>query len=225
MPASKNRKARLILSLRHAGVQNMTVLNAMEAVPREHFIPGSMADQAYEDVALPIGLGQTISQPSVVAKMSEALEVTDRHKVLEIGTGTGYQACVLSRLARRVYTIERHRALYEAAEANFKALNIRNVTAFYGDGMTGWPVINGMSQAPFDRIMVTAAATDKPPQALIDQLGVGGIMLIPVGQTGHQILKRLKKESDDTYSLSDVMPVRFVPLLPDKADSALQEAV
>lgn len=220
MTAYQNQKIKLIMALRTAGIKDMAVLNALETIPREHFIPEEMMDQAYEDVAVPIGLGQTISQPFVVAKMTEALEVTDRHKVLEIGTGTGYQACVLSKVARRVYTIERHKPLHDVAEENFKALHVRNVTTLYGDGMRGWPTINGSNQSPFDRIIVTAAAREKPPQALIDQLTVGGIMMVPIGKPGSQILKRFKKESDDTYSIQDVMPVRFVPLLPDIDETA-----
>lgn len=214
---SQNKAIRLIMDLRNKGVQDIHVLNAIERIPRDHFIPEAMLDQAYEDIAVPIGLGQTISQPSVVAKMTEALEITDRHKVLEIGTGTGYQACILSKVARRVYTIERHRPLHRLAEDNFSALNIRNITSLCGDGMKGWPVINGISQAPFDRIIVTAAAREKPPAALLDQLNVGGIMIAPTGEAGAQMLKRYKKESEDTYSISDIMPVRFVPLLPDVA--------
>ena len=217
MIAEQTRKIRLVMTLRQAGIQDTDVLSAIERVPREHFIPEAMMDQAYEDIAVPIGLGQTISQPFVVAKMTEALEMTDRHKVLEIGTGTGYQACVLSKICRRVYTIERHRPLHEIAEQNFQDLNIRNVTTLYGDGMKGWPKINGIDQAPFDRIIVTAAAREKPPSALIDQLSVGGIMIAPVGGAGEQMLKRYKKEAEDTYSVQDVMPVRFVPLLPDMA--------
>ena len=222
---NENRKIRLIMSLRSAGIQDTNVLSAIERVPREHFIPEAMQDQAYEDIAVPIGLGQTISQPFVVAKMSEALEVTDLHKVLEIGTGTGYQACVLSKIARRVYTIERHRPLYEIAQDNFKQLCLRNITTLCGDGMRGWPKIHGIEQAPFDRIIVTAAAREKPPAELIDQLSVGGIMVAPVGVSGKQMLKRYKKESEDTYSVSDIMPVRFVPLLPDVArDGARDDA-
>lgn len=217
MIATQNRKIRLIMTLRQAGIQDTDVLGAIERVPREHFIPEQMQDQAYEDIAVPIGLGQTISQPYVVAKMTEALEVNDRHKVLEIGTGTGYQACVLSKICRRIYTIERHKPLHEIAEQNFKHLEVRNVTSLCGDGMKGWPKIHGIEQAPFDRIIVTAAAREKPPAALIDQLAVGGIMMIPVGESGEQMLKRFKKEAEDTYSIQDVMPVRFVPLLPDIA--------
>ncbi len=221
MIAQQSQKIRLVMSLRSAGINDTTVLSAIERVQREHFIPDAMADKAYEDIAVPIGLGQTISQPFVVAKMTEALEVNDLHKVLEIGTGTGYQACVLSKIARRVYTIERHKPLHDLAEQNFKALSIRNVTTLCGDGMKGWPTIHGISQAPFDRIIVTAAARGKPPAALIDQLSVGGIMVAPVaneaGDADSQMLKRYKKEADDTYSISDIMPVRFVPLLPDIA--------
>jgi len=214
---SQNKAIRLIMDLRTKGIQDTDVLSAVERVPRDHFIPEALSDQAYEDIAVPIGLGQTISQPFVVSKMTEALEITDRHKVLEIGTGTGYQACVLSKIARRVYTIERHRPLHRLAEENFKALNIRNITSLCGDGMKGWPAINGISQAPFDRIIVTAAAKEKPPAALIEQLNVGGIMIAPVGIAGEQVLKRYKKEADDTYSVQGIMPVRFVPLLPDVA--------
>ena len=230
MIATESKKIRLVMTLRAAGIHDTNVLSAIERVPREHFIPDAMMDQAYEDIAVPIGLGQTISQPFVVAKMTEALEVTNRHKVLEIGTGTGYQACVLSKICRRIYTIERHKPLYEIAEHNFKDLGMRNVTAICADGMKGWPKIHGIEQAPFDRIIVTAAAREKPPAALIDQLNVGGIMIIPVGGPGEQVLKRFKKEADDTYSIQDIMPVRFVPLLPDVAkanevpESALDEA-
>jgi protein-L-isoaspartate(D-aspartate) O-methyltransferase len=227
MIAQEAKKIRLVMSLRSAGIQDTAVLSAIERVPREHFIPDAMADKAYEDIAVPIGLGQTISQPYVVAKMTEALEITDRHKVLEIGTGTGYQACVLSKIARRVYTIERHRPLHDIAEQNFKDLNLRNITTLCGDGMKGWPTIHGIDQAPFDRIIVTAAARGKPPSALIEQLNVGGVMIAPVaneaGDADSQMLKRYKKEADDTYSISDIMPVRFVPLLPDIARDQMPE--
>lgn len=214
---AQNKKIKLVMSLRRAGIQDTNVLSAIERVPREHFIPEAMQDQAYEDIAVPIGLGQTISQPFVVAKMTEALEVNNLHKILEIGTGTGYQACVLSKICRRVYTIERHRPLHDIAEQNFQQLGLRNITTLCGDGMKGWPKIHGIEQAPFDRIIVTAAAREKPPAQLIEQLSVGGIMIAPVGESGKQMLKRYKKESEDTYSITDVMPVRFVPLLPDIA--------
>ncbi len=226
MNAAESKKIRLVMSLRKAGIQDTAVLSAIERVPREHFIPQAMQDQAYEDIAVPIGLGQTISQPFVVAKMTEALELNDRHKALEIGTGTGYQACVLSKIVRRVYTIERHKPLHSHAEENFKQLGLRNITTLCGDGMRGWPKIHGIEQAPFDRIIVTAAAREKPPAKLIEQLKVGGIMVAPVGESGKQMLKRYKKESEDTYSISDIMPVRFVPLLPDIArDDTREEMV
>lgn len=215
MIAKQTRQIRLIMHLRQAGITDTDVLSAIETVPREHFIPEAMQDQAYEDIALPIGQGQTISQPFVVATMTQALNINDRSKVLEIGTGTGYQACVLSKLCRRIYTIERHKKLHQEAERNFAELGMRNVTAMCGDGMKGWPKINGIDQAPFDAIIVTAAARERPPAALLEQLRVGGIMIAPVGGPGEQVLKRYKKESEDTYSMKDIMPVRFVPLLPD----------
>lgn len=223
MNAQSAKKIRLIMKLREAGIMDTATLSAIERIPREKFVMPAMMDQAWEDIALPIGRGQTISQPFVVAKMTESLELTDRHKVLEIGTGSGYQACVLSKLCRRVYTIERHRPLLEGAEAIFKDLHLRNITALCADGMKGWPTIHGMDQAPFDRIIVTAAAKDGPPSALIDQLIVGGIMIIPVGPPGEQVLRRYYKESDEAYSYRDIMPVRFVPLLPDIA--SLQERI
>lgn len=206
------RVIRLIMHLRNNGISDIRVLNAIERIPREIFIPAQMHDQAYEDIALPIGRGQTISQPFVVAIMTQALELDDRMKVLEIGTGSGYQACVLSKLCRRVYSIERHKPLLEQAEHIFEQLRLRNITSICGDGMKGWP-----QQAPFDRIIVTAGAQDKPPQALLDQLAIGGIMIIPVGKLGNQVLRRYKKEAEDTYAVKDLMPVRFVPLLPDIA--------
>lgn len=211
------RKIRLVMELRQKGIHDTDVLSAIERVPREEFVMPAMHDQAYEDIALPIERGQTISQPFVVAKMTEALELNDRCKVLEIGTGSGYQTCVLSKLCRRVYSIERHKPLLVSAQTMFDHLGVRNVTAICADGMKGWPKINGIDQAPFDRIIITAAARDKPPSALMDQLAVGGIMVAPVGEQGEQMLKRYKRESDDTWSVSDIFPVRFVPLLPDIA--------
>ena len=168
-------------------------------------------------MALPIGRGQTISQPFVVAIMTQALKITDRDKVLEIGTGCGYQCAILAKLCRRVYTIERHKPLLKEAEKRFEALRLRNVTAIAADGIKGWPKINGVDQAPFDKIIVTACAREKPPQALLSQLKPGGMMVIPVAIDGSQVLRLYKKESDEAYSVKDLMPVRFVPLLPDIA--------
>jgi protein-L-isoaspartate(D-aspartate) O-methyltransferase len=202
---------RLIIHLRQAGITDTDVLSAIERTPRDLFVPPSFHDKAYEDQALPIGLGQTISQPYIVAYMTQALDLDDRMNVLEIGTGSGYQAAVLARLARRVYTIERHRPLMELAEKRFEELKLRNITTLVGDGMKGWPGEN-----EFDRIIVTAAVGDKPPAALLAQLKIGGVMIIPVGeQSETQFLKRYKKESDDVFAVQNLMPVRFVPLLPD----------
>lgn len=212
------KKIRLVMHLRTMGITDTGVLGAMERVPREAFIPPAFRDQAWEDTALPIGLGQTISQPLVVAMMTQALALTDRDKVLEIGTGCGYQAAILARLSRRVYTIERHRPLFTLAQKHFEELKIHNVTALCADGMKGWPEA---SQVPFDKIIVTAAARERPPQALFDQLREGGLMVIPVGTTtSDQVLKLYRKESAKTFAVRDLMPVRFVPLLPDVAEAA-----
>jgi protein-L-isoaspartate(D-aspartate) O-methyltransferase len=209
MNAEIARKIRLVMHLRAMGIADTGTLAAMEKVPREYFVPTAMLDQAYEDIALPIGRGQTISQPFIVAAMTQALELNDRDKVLEIGTGSGYQTCILSHLCRRVYTIERHKPLLIEAEKMFEMLRLRNITPICGDGMKGWP-----EQAPFDKIIVTAAAAERPPQPLLDQLKVGGIMIVPVGTSGNQVLRRYKKEGEDVFAVKDLMPVRFVPLLP-----------
>lgn len=205
------RKIRLIMTLRQAGITDTKVLGAIERIPRDVFVPNAFKDQAYEDGALPIGLGQTISQPYVVAYMTAALEIEDRMSVLEIGTGCGYQAAILAKLCRRVYTIERHRPLAEVAHKHFDDLKLRNITAKCDDGMKGWA-----EAAPFDRIIVTAAAGIDPPKPLLDQLKIGGIMIVPVGGQGqNQCLRRYKRESDEIYSKMDLLPVRFVPLLPN----------
>jgi protein-L-isoaspartate(D-aspartate) O-methyltransferase len=219
-----NKRIRLIMKLRTMGIGDTNVLGAIEKVPREYFVPEAVIDQAWDDIALPIGRGQTISQPFVVASMTAALELSDRDTVLEIGTGCGYQTAILCRLVRRVYTIERHKPLLDDAVVRFEQLKIRNVTAIAADGMQGWPTMRGAEAAQFDKIIVTAAARDKPPQALLDQLKVGGILIIPVGESGAQVLRRYKKESDDTYAMRDLMDVRFVPLLPDIAPDVMQEA-
>jgi protein-L-isoaspartate(D-aspartate) O-methyltransferase len=202
-------RIRLIMKLRKAGIHDTRVLAAIEAVPRELFVADAFADRAYEDTALPIESGQTISQPTVVAWMSWALDVSDRHRVLEIGTGSGYQAAVLSRLCRRVYSIERHKDLLKIAEERFRKLGISNITTQHGDGTKGWK-----AAAPFDRIMVTAAATEIP-QVLLEQLKVGGVMVIPVGKkTSDQILLRLTR-TEEGVETQHLQPVRFVPLVSD----------
>ena len=205
------RKIRLLMHLRRSGITDHKVLGALERVPRDLFVPETFLDQAYEDKALPIGLGQTISQPLVVAMMTQALEIDDRHKILEIGTGSGYQASVLARLCRRVYTIERHKLLLETAETRFAAMRIHNIVAICGDGTRGWP-----EQEPFQRIIVTAAhAGREPPPALVEQLDDGGILVIPMGDDwGGQQVVRFRRTGDDVQR-EDLWPVRFVPLVPN----------
>jgi len=201
------RKMQFLYALRSKGVTDARVLNAMEQIDRGPFIRGLFASRAYEDMPLPIACGQTISQPSVVALMTQALDVSSRDKVLEVGTGSGYQAAILSKLARRVYTIDRHRRLVVEARQIFEDLALSNITAIIGDGSFGLP-----EQAPFDRIIVTAAAED-PPGPLLAQLKVGGIMVVPVGQsdTVQHLLRVRKTETGLEYD--ELRKVRFVPLL------------
>lgn len=206
---TESRKIHLIMELRRLGVDDARVLSAIERVPRERFVPAQFQDQAYDNIALPIGEGQTISQPLIVGLMTQALEVGERMKVLEVGTGSGYQAAVLSQLCRRVYTIERHRSLLEETVRRLARLGFHNVTAIVGDGTRGWP-----EQAPFERIIVTAAATVAPP-ALEDQLAVGGIMVIPIGKRSwNQKIVRLRR-SEEGFETEKLWPVRFVPLISD----------
>ncbi len=206
------RKIRLIMELRQQGIADTKVLSALERIPRELFVQESFRDQAYENIALPISHGQTISQPYVVAYMTEALRVGPRMKVLEVGTGSGYQAAVLAPLCRRLYTIERHRLLLKEAEGRFAELRLTNITTRVGDGYKGWP-----EQAPFDRIIVTAAAPELPP-VLIDQLAPGGILVIPVGRSSNeQNIVRVTKRDDDEIERESLLPVRFVPLVAGSA--------
>ena len=203
------RKLRLLMSLRRSGVTDAKVLGAIERVPRERFVPEAFQDRAWDDTALPIGHGQTISQPLIVALMTEALKPTDRSKVLEIGTGSGYQTAVLAQLSRRVYTIETIKELQDATAKLLEALRIHNVTMHHGDGSLGWP-----KQAPFDRIIVTAASGGNVPQALIDQLGEGGILVCPVRRASDdQVVVRVTRH-DGAIKREDLWPVRFVPLVP-----------
>lgn len=205
------RRIELIMALRARGIASTKVLAAIEKVPRHRFVNPAFRAQAYADHSLPIECGQTVSQPYVVAYMSELLEVGDRHKVLEVGTGSGYQAAVLSHLARRVYTIERYRTLAKEAEARFEALGLTNVTAMTGDGIKGWK-----AQAPFDRIIVTAAAEEVPP-VLLEQLCDGGILVMPIGSaSGAQHIVKIVRAGEE-YERQTLLPVRFVPLVPGKA--------
>ena len=200
-------KMRFLYTLRSKGVTDARVLAAMEAVDRGLFVKGIFADRAYEDMPLTIACGQTISQPSVVALMTQALDVSPRDKVLEVGTGSGYQAAVLAQLARRVYTVDRHKRLVREADQIFKSLDLANVTAFAADGSFGLS-----DQAPFDRIIVTAAAED-PPGPLLAQLRIGGIMVLPVGQSDavQSLIKVTRTETGFEYD--ELRPVRFVPLV------------
>jgi protein-L-isoaspartate(D-aspartate) O-methyltransferase len=214
------RQIRLVMTLRKSGITDTAVLGAIERVPREVFIPSHFQDQAYENIALPIARGQTISQPLVVALMTQSLKINDRHKVLEIGTGSGYQAAILAKLCRRVYSIERHKPLLEIAEKTLAELRVHNITCKAGDGMLGWK-----EQAPFDRIIVTAAAAHEAPKPLLDQMSVGGIMVIPMGSDkASQFVYRITRQ-EDGYSYEKLMPVRFVPLLPNIARDTLPDPV
>lgn len=217
-PLSSHRAA-LIEHLRSCGIRSTEVLEAIEKTPREAFVLPELYEQAYDDRALPIGRGQTISQPYIVALMTETLNINDRHKVLEIGTGSGYQASILARLCRRLYTIERHKLLLTQAEEMFRLQRLHNITALAGDGFAGWP-----TQAPFDRIMVTAAAP-RVPQTLLDQLAIGGILVMPVGAiSATQKLMRVERVADDLYSSRELVPVRFVPMVPDIAEDTMEDA-
>ena len=207
-PDSRDEKLmQLMLNLRQAGVTNQRVLEAMEKTPREIFVERAFRERAFEDRPLPISCGQTISQPAIVGMMLQALDVTPRCKVLEIGAGSGYVCAILARLARRVYGIERHRPLALEARERIAQLGLGNVTIRSGDGTKGWP-----EQAPFDRILVSAAADDTPAN-LLEQLRPGGIMVLPVGQTDEvqQLIKIEKTENGPSYS--ELCDVLFVPLI------------
>jgi protein-L-isoaspartate(D-aspartate) O-methyltransferase len=201
------RKMQFLFTLRSHGVTDKRVLEAMEKIDRRAFVRGLFADRAYDDTPLPITCGQTISQPSVVGLMTQALNVQPRDKVLEVGTGSGYQAAVLSQLARRIYTVDRHRRLVSEAKEVFAALGLTNITALTADGSRGLP-----EQAPFDRILVTAAAED-PPGPLLAELRTGGIMVVPVGQSDavQHLIKVTRTETG--YDYDELRPVRFVPLI------------
>jgi protein-L-isoaspartate(D-aspartate) O-methyltransferase len=205
-------KIRLLMELRSQGITDARVLAAIERTPRHLFVPPELLDQAYENTALPIGKGQTISQPIVVATMTQKLAIGERMRVLEVGTGSGYQAAILARLCRRVYTVERHRELLNDAEQRFRDLKLDNISTRWGDGAKGWP-----EQAPFDRIIVTAAAAEIP-QALLDQLKDGGLMVVPVGEDiWDQQLMLIRRNGDDIAS-EHLMDVRFVPLVEGRGD-------
>jgi protein-L-isoaspartate(D-aspartate) O-methyltransferase len=200
-----------LLSLRRRGISDAAVLRAMDAVPREDFVLPAFVETAYADQAMPIACGQTISQPYVVAYMTEQLGVKRAHRVLEIGTGSGYQAAILSQLAGAVFSVERYRTLADRARATLARLGYDNITVIAGDGLNGLP-----EHAPYDRIIVTAAA-ESIPQALVDQLAEGGVLILPLGQhDGPQRIVRLTR-GPDGVAQQDLIWVRFVPLLPGQA--------
>jgi len=203
----ETRLARLILALRSQGVSDPAVLGAIETTPRPLFTQDLFKERAFEDSALPIACGQTISQPFIVGLMTQALQVESRSRVLEIGTGSGYQTTILSKLSRLVYTIERYRTLMREAEARFNALGLTNVITKFGDGGKGWP-----EQAPFDRIMVTAAAPGEP-KALLSQLKPNGVLVAPIGKGPVQELRRYTGDGKGGFTVEALTDVRFVPLL------------
>jgi protein-L-isoaspartate(D-aspartate) O-methyltransferase len=205
--APETRLARLILTLRSSGVTDPKVLDALEKTPRDLFVPDLFQERTWENSALPIACGQTISQPFIVGLMTQALKTEGRHRVLEIGTGSGYQAAVLSRLVRYVYTVERYRTLMGEAEARFKALGLQNIITRFGDGAEGWA-----EQAPFDRILVTAAAPDDPT-VLLSQLKRKGILVAPVGKGPVQSLNRYSSDGHGGFTMDTLGDVRFVPML------------
>jgi protein-L-isoaspartate(D-aspartate) O-methyltransferase len=204
-------RMQFLLGLRRRGISDPAVLRAMDEVPREHFVENAFVESAYADQALPIACGQTISQPYVVAYMTEQLGVRGDHRVLEVGAGSGYQAAVLSRLAREVVSVERYRTLAEAARKRLSGLGYENVDVLVGDGLAGVP-----ERGPYDRIIVTAAA-ETVPDALVEQLADGGVMVLPLGpHAGPQRLVKLTK-GEQGINQEDLIGVRFVPLLPGKA--------
>ena len=210
----ETKKGALILELRKFGVTDPRVLKAIEYTPRDMFLAAPFKSRAFENVALPIGYQQTVSQPAVVGLMTQELEVTERHKVLEIGTGSGYQAIILAQLCRRLYTIERHPELLKSAELRFDTMHLTNITAIAGDGSSGWP-----EQAPFERILVGAAAPDVPP-FLFNQLAVDGIMVVPVGldEDDQRLLKVIRTNAG--AETRDLGPTRFVPLIDESSTLA-----
>ncbi len=209
--AEETRRAKLILSLRSSGVTDAAVLKAIEDTPRHLFVPELFQARAWEDSALPIACGQTISQPQIVGLMTQALQLQQRSRVLEIGTGSGYQTVVLAKIARYVYTVERYRTLLSDAEKRIKALGLLNVISRFGDGGEGWP-----EQAPFDRVLVTAA-TPEDPVRLLAQLKPHGVLVAPVGRGAVQSLRRYVGDGKGSFVKEELGDVRFVPLLPGVA--------
>jgi protein-L-isoaspartate(D-aspartate) O-methyltransferase len=206
-PETPEALKRLLEGLQRQGVTDLAVLAAIEKTPRDLFTPDLFKDRAWEDSALPITCGQTISQPYIVGLMTQALTLEPRSRVLEIGTGSGYQTAVLSRVSRLVYTVERYRTLMKEAEGRFQTLGLTNVITKFGDGWEGWP-----EQAPFDRIMVTAAAQEEP-KTLLAQLKPNGVLVAPVGKGPVQSLRRYAGDGQGGFKVEVLCEVRFVPIL------------
>ena len=208
MQPFQNEKAQLIMTVRGMGIFDADVLSAIEQVPREMFVARALQAHAYENASLPIAMDQTISQPYIVAIMSSALQLTGRERVLEIGTGSGYQAAILSFLCRRVYSIERLRPLLVDADNRLREIRVTNVTTRLGNGARGWP-----EAAPFDRIILTCAPP-VIPDMLLNQLKIGGIMVAPVGRDRNQQLVTIRR-SEAGFEEATLLPVKFVPLVED----------
>ncbi|MGM0570774.1 protein-L-isoaspartate(D-aspartate) O-methyltransferase [Marinobacter sp.] len=202
---SRRTRLRLIQRLREAGIRDERVLGVMEEIPRHIFLDEALAHRAYEDTALPIGYSQTLSQPYIVARMTEVLMSASPKKVLELGTGSGYQTAILARLCDEVYSVERIKPLQDKARERMHLLRLRNVMLRLAEGPMGWP-----EQAPYDGIIVTAAPR-VVPRELLDQLADGGVMVIPVGEE-QQMLVRITRDGDQFHT-EEIEPVRFVPLL------------
>ena len=206
----KGLRKKLVEEIRRKGVKDERILEAINKIPRHFFLDSSFESFAYQDKPFPIGSGQTISQPYTVAYQSELLEIQPKDKVLEIGTGSGYQACILLEMEARVYTIERYRSLYNKTKKLLEKMGYAP-KMFYGDGYKGLP-----AYAPFDKILITAAAPEVP-QALFDQLKVGGVMVVPIGNGDSQVMKKIIKKEDGYYTEQSCGYFRFVPLLSNKA--------
>ena len=204
-PEFRGARRRLVETLQANGIRDLAVLHAIDRTPRHLFVPTGVRHRAYEDSALPIGNAQTISQPSVHARYLELLRLTGKERVLEVGTGTGYQTALLSHLAAQVFSIERVSALYDKAREILRQLDVRNVSMLLGDGTIGW-----REYAPYDAILVSAGAPDVPTP-LVDQLAEGGTLLIPLGNKDEQVLVSLERK-DEAIVRRDIAPVRFVPL-------------
>lgn len=208
MDSIENKRERMLeRHLKARGIEDAAVLQAMREVPREAFLPEEMREVAYQDAPLPIGEGQTISQPYIVALMTQLLEPHRSDRVLEVGTGSGYAAAVLSRIVKMVYTVERHPSLVHGAQAVFDRLGYDNIRVRQGDGRFGWP-----EESPFEAVVVTAAARRIPP-ALTTQLAVGGRLVIPVGPQDVQELRLVRRTAENAYDTATRLPVRFVPLV------------